>query len=139
MLALDATTYLDMLVRGRPPSLMPEASAASLAARLGIDISGDDTASASRRSGLGWLLGHASGLAYGAGFGALGPRLPAGRRTAVGAALGLVVIAGNNTWLVVSGLTDPREWGIVGWLEELVPHVVFGVGTAAAYDALSEG
>lgn len=38
--ALNATTYLDMLVRGRVASDLPERAAEQLAERLGIELGG---------------------------------------------------------------------------------------------------
>jgi hypothetical protein len=35
------------------------------------------------------------------------------------------------------GLTDPREWGLQGWLADIVPHVACGIATALTHEALS--
>ena len=56
---LNAVTYLDVAVRGRPPSSIPEQDVQQLAERAGASLSDDDTAQA-RRSGLGALLGYVS-------------------------------------------------------------------------------
>jgi len=63
--ALNAATYLDMAVRGRPPSTLPDEMAGRLADRLGLDL-GDGEAARHRRSALGALLGPAAGVGIGA-------------------------------------------------------------------------
>jgi len=30
----------------------------------------------------------------------------------------------------VLGVTDPRTWGLVGWISDLIPHFGYGVVTA---------
>ena len=60
--ALNAVTYGDMLVRGRPASSTPSEAAARLADKAGIDLSArgeapDGPTAQNRRSGLGALLG----------------------------------------------------------------------------------
>jgi hypothetical protein len=37
------------------------------------------------------------------------------------------------------GLTDPRRWGVEGWLSDVVPHAAYGLATAAALRALEAG
>ena len=32
--------------------------------------------------------------------------------------------------MTVLGVTDPRTWGIVGWISDLIPHFGYGVVTA---------
>lgn len=124
-----------MLARGRPPSDVPERAAQQLAARVGADLSGDG-AGAVRRSALGALLGYASGTALGALFGVARPHLPPMPLAIEGPALGLAVMAANDLPLILSGLTDPRTWGLSGWLADAVPHAVYGVATVVACDAL---
>ena len=134
-------TYLDMLVRGRPPSDLPQQAAARMAARFGVDLSGEGRA-AHRREGLAAVMGYASGLALGAAYGmARGPVGSQERPVAAGVAVGLAAMVGTGLPSTLSGLTDPRHWGVVGWLEDIVPHLAYGLATAAAYAALarSEG
>jgi hypothetical protein len=63
--ALQAVTYLDMLGRGRPPSSLPGEAAARLADRAGMDLRGDDEASANRREALGAWPASAPGSGWG--------------------------------------------------------------------------
>jgi hypothetical protein len=32
--------------------------------------------------------------------------------------------------MTVLGVTDPRTWGLVGWVSDLIPHLGYGVVTA---------
>jgi hypothetical protein len=43
---------------------------------------------------------------------------------------------GANAPLVRMGLTDPRKWGVSGWLSDLVPHAAYGLVTAATVHRL---
>jgi hypothetical protein len=149
--ALDAVTYLDMLVTGRPPSDLPERAAAGMVARFGIDLSGDmdlsgdidlsgDGARAHRRTGLAALMGYGTGLAMGAAYGAVRGEVAAGYRwPAEGFSVGLAAMAGTAVPSTLSGLTDPRRWGLRGWMEDIVPHLAYGLATAATYRALVPG
>jgi len=47
-------------------------------------------------------------------------------------------LAGSGP-LVAAGLTDPREWGAVGWLSDIVPHAAYGAAAAATLRALRCG
>jgi hypothetical protein len=130
--ALHAMTYLDMAVRGRPPSRLPEESMRVLSRAYGIPIPGSGARLDHRTTGLasfssiatGSLVGLVLGMARALGLrpGALG-----GTLLATGAAL----VAGNLP-MVRLGVTDPREWSAVGWAEDLVPHAAYGWVTHAA-------
>ena len=77
--ALDITTYADMLIRGRPSSNVPAQVAEKLTQAVGVDLAADaggsggegkDGAAAQaqeqqRLSGLGALMGYATGLTMG--------------------------------------------------------------------------
>ena len=130
--ALDVVTYLDMTLRNRPPSEVPEQAVEKMANAVGVSLPDG------RRAGLGALLGYAAGLGIGTAYGALrsrvrwSPPLPL-----AGVALGFGAMAATDAPIVGLGLSDPREWGVSGVLSDVVPHVVYGVVTAVAYDALS--
>lgn len=133
--ALNVTTYLDMALRGRPSSSMPARAAEDLAAKAHVDLGEGDTEQA-RSEGLGALLGYAAGLGVGAAYGLLRSRadvpLPV---AAVG--LGLAAMAGSDVPLTALGLTDPRAWPASSWVSDVVPHLVYGVVTAATFDLVS--
>ena len=134
--ALNAVTYLDMAVRGRPASSTPARSVEKMARDAGFTIPGDGETRRNRVSGLGPLLGLLTGTATGAIAGVLrtaGVRLP----LPLGAVLiGAGAMVGANAPLVRMGLTDPRDWGVSGWLSDLVPHAAFGLVTAATVHRL---
>lgn len=134
-LALDATSYLDMLVRGRPPSELPGQVAGQIAQQSGLDLGAGEQA-ANRRSALGALLGYTTGVAVGAAYGLVLGRRHGGPLLVRAAAVGTVMLAAGAAPLTSMGLTDPREWGAAGWLADIVPHAAYGVATAVAYDAL---
>lgn len=138
--ALNVTTYLDMVVRARPSSGVPARTAGRLAERADIDLApeqqdGED-AIENRTQGLGALLGYITGLGVGAGYGLLRSGVSVSKPVA-SLALGSAAMAGSNVPATVLGVTDPREWGAKSWASDIVPHFVYGIVTAVAYDALS--
>lgn len=122
--ALNATTYVDMLLRGRPASSLPSQAADAFARRLHLPLGDADTdAGAARREGLGALLGIGTGLVGGTAAALAVRRLPA----SLGApAAGLGVMAMSDGANAVAGLSDPRTWSTADWLSDLIPHLVFG-------------
>ena len=134
--ALNATTYLDMAVRARPASSTPEQSVAAIAEKLGAGIPGDADSRENRLHGLGPLLGIVTGVEVGMMTGLLrraGLRLP----LPVGALLvGAAAMVGANAPMVGLGLTDPRSWGVTSWLSDAVPHLAYGLVTAATVHAV---
>jgi hypothetical protein len=141
-IALDVSTYLDMVVRARPASGVPAEAAGTVAEKAGIDLAGKheeyaEERAANRRSGLGALFGYGVGVGIGTAYGLLRPavrRLPA---PAAGVGLGLAAMAASDLPLVALGLTDPRGWGRAGWASDVVPHLVYGLVTALTFDALA--
>jgi hypothetical protein len=140
--ALDVVTYLDMTVRGRPPSDMPAKAAERIATLAGMSL-GSDKGADNRREGLGALLGYATGLGVGAAYGIVRGvvgRGVAGRRilpvvTAVG--LGATAMAASDVPMTVLGLTDPRSWSATDWLADVVPHLAYGAAAALTFDAVT--
>jgi hypothetical protein len=126
---LNMVTYLDMAVRARPASQTPDESAGRLADAAHVDL-GPEQPAANRRSGLGALLGYATGIAAGAAFGALSAR----RRIPLPVAAGLLgggVMATTDGSIAALGVSDPRTWGRTDWLSDLVPHLAYGTAAAA--------
>jgi len=132
--ALNAATYLDMVVRGRPSSGLPADAADKLAGDVGVDLGEGDTA-ASRKEGLGALMGMVTGLGVGALYGmvrsGLGLHLPL---PLAAAGLGAAAMAGSDVPMTALGLTDPREWGAGSWAADALPHLAYGLAAAAAYE-----
>ncbi|MFC4590771.1 hypothetical protein [Sphaerisporangium corydalis] len=136
--ALYAVTYLDQATRGRPSSVLPERAAAKLAGAAGLDL-GEGERERNRGQGLGALLGIATGVGLGAAYGALrlGVRdvaVPVG-----GVCVATASVIAGSAPLVALGLTDPRTWGLAGWLSDLIPHLVFGLVTAYTFQVAAGG
>lgn len=139
-LALNASTYLDVMLRGRPPSSIPSKAAGRVAGMAGVDLSdeGPDSQEAeNRRTGLGALLGYATGIGVGVVYGLVRPRTESVPLPVSGLAAGALAMAASDSSLVATGMTDPRQWGLSGWLADAVPHAVYGLATAAVFDALT--
>lgn len=136
--ALNAVTYLDMALRGRGSSSVPQDLVERLSDTAHLPIPGEDEQHANRVAGLGPLLGIGMGVGIGALLGAVRarsrPGLPA---TAV--TTGLAAMAGSDLPTAALGISDPRQWRPADWLSDLVPHLVYGAVTAAAYEVLVDG
>ncbi len=136
--ALDAATYADMALRGRSASGTPASLVGVLADKLGLTSLGseakDDTAS-NRRSGLGALLGYATGVGVGMAYGAIRGKRGDGSLLA-GVVVGLAAMAASDVPIAVSGVSDPRTWGLSGWASDALPHLAYGLVTVAAYDTI---
>src|ERR1700712_3599413 len=63
--ALNAVTYLDMTVRGRGSSSTPEDTVEKLAAKIHVDIPGDQETRQNRLRGMGPLIGLVAGVGVG--------------------------------------------------------------------------
>jgi hypothetical protein len=133
--ALDAVTYLDMAVRGRPASSTPEDTVEKVASAAGVRVPGDEQTRKNRLAGLGPLAGIATGVGVGAVAGLLART---GRLSwpALAGVIGGGAMAGANAPMIALGITDPRRWGVAGWLSDVLPHVAYGVVTAYVADGL---
>ncbi|MFG1925508.1 hypothetical protein [Cryptosporangium sp. NPDC048952] len=135
--ALNAATYLDMSVRGRPASSVPEDSVELIADRAGHPVPGDQDTRPNRLTGLGAL----SGIAVGVGIGiavaltrSAGLRLPA----PIGAVLvGGAAMAATDTSMARLGISDPRDWSTSDWLADALPHLAYGLVTWTTLTALN--
>jgi hypothetical protein len=134
--ALDAATYLDMAVRGRPASQTPQQTIEKLADRADVAVPGEGETRSNRLTGLGSLSGMVTGVGIGAAFGLLRhlgvrPPLP------VGALLvGLGAMAATDSSMAALKVSDPRTWSGADWLSDLLPHLVYGAVTYATLQAL---
>ncbi|MGY5883926.1 hypothetical protein [Modestobacter lacusdianchii] len=133
--ALNAVTYLDMVVRGRGSSSTPEQTVEALADKAHVQIPGDEETRQNRVSGLGPLTGLFAGVGTGV---AVGVARAAGFRSrpAVGTALiaGGVLVAANGP-MTALGITDPRTWSASSWLSDLVPHIAYAAVVKTTMDA----
>jgi hypothetical protein len=133
--ALNAVTYLDMIVRGRGASSTPEDTVEKLAEKVHVEIPGDGAKRQNRIAGLGPM----TGLVAGIGVGVLtGLARAAGFRSQplVGTALTTaVVLVASNGPMTILGVTDPRTWSTTDWISDVVPHLAYGVVVKTTMDA----
>lgn len=135
--ALNLATYLDMIVNARPASTTPEKTVRRAEDATGLTLSADGADSetaANRRSGVGALLGIAAGLGTGALYGLVRPRLGDVPLAVLGVGAGLAANVGTTGPMAVGGITDPREWPASSWVSDLVPHLTYGLVTAAVWE-----
>lgn len=133
--ALNAATYADMLIRGRPASRVPAHAVGNLADRVGVFL-GNEPRAASRKEAAGALMGYITGIGLASGY-VLAEPYVRGRRPVwlVGSALGAAAMVGGNVPAIASGSTHPKRWGVEDWLADIVPHLAFGLVAVATADA----
>jgi hypothetical protein len=133
--ALDAVTYADMAIRGRPSSSTPQRTVETVAAAVGQRIPGTGEKRENRLAGLGALAGIATGVALGAALGAV-RELGWRPSTLTGGVVttGIVLVAANGP-MVALRITDPRTWSAVDWAADIVPHLAYGAVTYATLAA----
>ena len=136
--ALDATTYLDMAVRGRPPSTAPERTVEAMAASVGMEIPGTGDARTHRLRGLGALSGIATGVAVGVAYRLLVPRSVEDRPMLAVPLLTVATMAATNSSMAAYGITDPRTWSVSDWSSDLVPHLVYAAVVHGTVRALAD-
>ncbi|GAA1919632.1 hypothetical protein GCM10009737_21490 [Nocardioides lentus] len=133
--ALNAVTYLDMAVRGRPASDLPEQTVEGLIEAAGGAIGGSGARYDARRTALGAVGGITAGLATGLVASVArraGLRLPF---LLSAAATGAVAMAASDGPAALVGATDPSTWSVDDWVADAVPHLVMGAVTVAALRA----
>lgn len=140
--AIDITTFTDMLVRGRPASPMPAEVIRKLAQKASIEPleKPDDEASAQtkhRRSALGALSGFGVGLALGAVYGTIRPAMAGVPVVAAGVVLGLCAMAATDVPATTLHAAKASERTAVAWASDILAHMSYGIVTALVYDALA--
>ncbi len=134
--ALNAVTYLDMVLRGRGTSSTPEDTVEKLSDKIHVPVPGEGDERDNRVSGLGALTGIVSGVGIG---GLLGVIRTAGWRPGILAgstAATLGALLGTNGPMTALGITDPRTWPPSSWVSDVVPHLAYGVVTACVVAGL---
>lgn len=134
--ALNAVTYLDMVLRGRGTSSTPEDTVEKLSDKTHVPVPGEGDERDNRVSGLGALTGIVSGVGIG---GLLGVVRAAGWRPgflAGSTAATLGALLGTNGPMTALGITDPRTWPPSSWVSDVVPHLAYGVVTTCVVAGL---
>lgn len=141
--ALNVSTYVDMAIRGRSASSAPSHMVRVLADKAHLPLSSqgvgaNDQTAQNRESGLGALLGYVNGLGTGALYGLLRSQLDEEVSLPLAAAgIGLAAMSASDVPLVTLGVSNPKTWGFSGWAADIIPHLIYGLVTALAYDALA--
>lgn len=140
---LNATTYADMALRGRPPSDMPQKMVKEFARRAGATAFAKPDGELpedvrNRETALGALLGYADGLGSGALFGLARPAMRGISWFWAGIALGAFTGLLSEGIATAMGQTDPRKWGAAGWTADIVPRCFYGWVTCLAFDELTK-
>jgi hypothetical protein len=138
-LALNIVSYGDMFVRARPASDMPGKVAQRFADGLGIQFAqaGERPEKAeARREASGAILGYGMAMLVAVAFSVLrrlGLRLPV---PIAGLAMAGTAMAISDSTATVLGVADPTEWGVAGWLSDIVPHAAYGIAAAATIELI---
>jgi hypothetical protein len=133
---LNTVTYLDMAVRGRPPSPVPEAAVDRMAERAGVSLGDGEERASARRSAIGALMGYLTGASAGVVFGLARPLAPGVPQGVAAVLVGLGTMAATDAGSTAMGTTDPRAWSPQDWAADVLPHLAFGWGVVKTYDAL---
>jgi len=140
--ALNAVTYADMAINGRPASDVPDTMAGTLAQKVGFDLSAegedpDGETAQNRQSGLGALMGYATGIGVGTAYGLIRPHLGGVSKPVAGVGLALAAMAGSDVPATMLGVVDPTTWPLSSWGMDFGFHLAYGMVTAITYDAFA--
>ncbi len=141
-MALDIATYIDMTAAGRKPSDVPAQVVEKLAANAGVAqlSTPDDRAdekTKNRKSSIGSLLGYGVGLSIGGVYGLLRPKMRFIPVPLFGIALGAAAMAASDVPATKLNVTDPSTWSKSAWMSDIVPHLVYGIVTAIAFESFA--
>jgi hypothetical protein len=135
---LNAVSWIDMAIRGRPSSDMPQRTVEAGLDALGLEVPGPKGQRQHRSEAFGALAGIGAGLGVAVAASsarALGVRLP-GPLGATATGLGAMAV----TDLSAQGLgtTDLGSWAPGDWASDLVPHLAYGFTTSAVLRGLEK-
>jgi len=133
---LNTVTYLDIALRGRPTSGVPEADVERMAESVGVSLGADPEVADARKQGLGALSGLLTGFAGGAVFGVLRPLAPRVGQPLAAALTGAAIMLATDAASTAMGTADPRSWSPADWASDVVPHLAYGAGVVLTFDAL---
>ncbi len=140
--ALNIATYVDMAARGRSSSSAPSQMVDKIVKQIHLPLSpqgvgAQDETAQNRESGLGALLGYVNGLGTGMIYGSVRSQFDEIPAPLAAALVGLTAMVASDVPLVTMQLTNPKTWGLSGWLSDAIPHLIYGIVTVATYEALS--
>lgn len=142
--ALNVSTYTDMAMRGRSSSNAPAKMIARVADMTGLPLSSQGVSAneqnqtaKNRESGLGALLGYVNGLGTGMVYGLIRSQRDDVSLPLAALAVGLAAMATSDVPLTILGVSNPKKWGVSGWLEDFIPHLIYGLATVGTYEALT--
>jgi hypothetical protein len=136
--ALNAATYLDMAIRARPTSSIPEKAVDKITREAGLTIPGEGQARENRLQGLGPLMGTATGTGIGVAAAYLWPLLVRLPPILAGTLIGGGAMAATDLSITRLGLTEPKRWSAADWAADAVPHLAYGLVTQAALRQLGD-
>jgi hypothetical protein len=139
--ALNIATYADMAIRGRSSSSAPAQMVGTLARFVGLapatqDGEKQDQTAQNRESGLGALLGYVNGLGTGVVYGLVRSQLEEVPIPLASIGVGLTAMAASDVPLIALRVSNPKTWGVSGWLSDVIPHLIYGLVTVSTYEAL---
>jgi hypothetical protein len=84
------------------------------------------------------LIGYVNGLGVAALYGVIRPHLRRVPWPVAGIALGLAAMAASDVPIGASGVSNPSTWAPEDWATDLIPHLIYGLVTAVAYESFSQ-
>jgi hypothetical protein len=136
---LNVVTYLDMLVRGRPPSSVPQEDVERIEDVASIPVPDSvpqKRKRAHRESAAGALMGYVVGVGVGALTGAFWPILRGLPLPVAGGLVGGSAMASSDVPSFALGTSDPRTWQATSWAADILPHIAYGIASVAVTAAL---
>ena len=133
---LNVATYLDMAISARSASSTPQEDVEKLARRVGMSLGRDESTAENRRTAIGALLGYVTGAGIGVTYGLARYVLPPLPTAPAAVLVGLAAMAATDASSAAMGTTDPRSWSAHAWLSDIIPHIAYGAGLVATYEAL---
>jgi hypothetical protein len=143
--ALDIMSYGDMALRGRAPSDMPAEVVRRVSEKvdfvpLSVPSEQADDVTKNRRSAMGALSGYSIGIGIGALYGAFAYAIPPEKRGTFNQSLVLagIAMAASDVPAQLLGATNVKEWTPASWASDIVPHIAYGIITAAVFAVIAD-
>lgn len=140
--ALNLVTYADMALRGRSSSNAPSQMIDKVTKQIHLPLSpqgvgAQDETTQNRESGLGALLGYVNGLGTGVVYGLIRSRFDGIPAPLAAPLVGMAAMVASDVPLVLLRVTNPKAWGVSGWLSDAIPHLIYGIVTVVTYEAIA--